>query len=45
MKAAGVLVGASGKGRNTLKLRPSFAWGEAETAHFVAALDHVLGAL
>ena len=45
MKDAGVLVGAAGKGRNTLKLRPSFAWGAGETAHFIAALDTVLQSL
>jgi 4-aminobutyrate aminotransferase-like enzyme/Ser/Thr protein kinase RdoA (MazF antagonist) len=42
MKDRGVLVGASGKARNALKLRPSFAWGDVEVDIFVDCLAHVL---
>lgn len=45
LKEEGVLVGASGKGRNTLKLRPALIWGQTEVDRFTQALDRVLRAL
>lgn len=45
MKDEGVLVGAAGRPRHALKLRPPLIWGEAEVGFFVAALDRVLQSL
>jgi 4-aminobutyrate aminotransferase-like enzyme len=45
MLAEGILIGKTGPGRNTLKMRPNFAWNRAEVDLFVAALDRCLDRL
>ena len=42
MKEDGILVSSSGKYKNILKLRPSFAWQASEVDLFISALDKVL---
>ncbi len=45
MKENGILVSSSGKYKNILKLRPSFAWEKSEVDFFVSALDNALNVI